>query len=49
MPYIAYGTTGGRATSPMSQLAWLLMLVVVLAAVLVLGITLIDGLYRRKK
>jgi hypothetical protein len=33
----------------MSQLAWAIMLVVVLVSVLALGITLIDGLYRRKK
>lgn len=32
----------------MSQLAWAIMLTVILGAVLALGIALIDGLYRRK-
>jgi hypothetical protein len=32
----------------MSQLAWGVMLVLVLAAVLALGITLVNGLYHRK-
>jgi hypothetical protein len=38
-----------RVGGNMSQLAWAIMLVVVLVSVLALGITLIDALYRRKK